>query len=605
MVSFYGHAEGKTRTWPRKKNSALVLALIGSIVWAPFSSHAQLPKQSSAGNEILARSFSEPEKPEIGKSLLWNGAVVKEAPSGVDNKKDPTAQYVPYFHLGSDGKKGQRYVVELHRPVKKGEHLRFSFWARLKEGARVHFGIGSNDGGVPSEGGELTCFVSLRADGRVVYSDGAQEIPIEGLSHKPGQWKNYSLDYVVGSDQLLITAGTDQYTADAPFSALPGALNSVERIFISSGLESGKGDFSRLEAYSLAEESTKNLPVFGRINWTRSEIPMIQPGPRGGISGFGFVATDDRLFLIGGYIPAGDDTPEKGNRTSRWVLAYDINSKEWTRIADLPDRREYGSAVAHGDEIFYFGGAKQTPYTVVPDVFSLNVAEENAPWQKLPPLSIARSHSAGGVIDGKLIVAGGNEYDDKVKGYGPSTIRDLVEALDLKAVDQGWKRLSSIPEPARGWSAFATVGEKLYLFGGMTFLPKGTGRINQRLQSTIAYSPKEDKWETLEAPPFAVSAARAAVYKDRYIILFGGTYISPLDRIYRWNAESFVFDTKDNKWFRFEKSTAPPGGVYNDPGMAVVENKIFIAGGEAIHAHYNSLMIGEIEEYPQMNDSKK
>ena len=551
--------------------------------------HAQLPGQSSAGHEILARSSSQPEKPEVGRSLQWDGQVVArdEKLSSKEHEK-----YMPCFRLASKGGTSQQYVLELQRPVKPGEHLRFSFLARLVDGTKISFGLGG------SAETRTTSVIAIRSDGKVAYSDGAQEMPIEGLSNQTGEWKNYSFDYVVGSDQILITAGTDQFTADAPFSSLPGPLDSIDRIFISSGPKSGTGEFSRLEACIVMEESVRTLPVFGKIRWSRHDIPLIQLGPRGGISGFGFVAARDRLFLIGGYIPAGDETLERGNRTSKWVLSYDPMAKTWARCADLPDRREYGSAVAHGNEIFYFGGAKQDPYFPVADVFSLDVSQPDAAWKSLPPLGVARSHSAGGVINNQLIVAGGNEYDADVNGYGPSTIRDIVEALDLSAVDRGWRRLSPIPDPARGWSAFATVGKKLYLFGGMTFLPKGKGRINQRLQSTIAYSPEADTWESLSPPPFAVSAARAAVYKDRYIILFGGTYASPQDRVYRWNAQSFVYDTREDKWFRFESSAAPPGGVYNDPGMAIIADKIYIAGGEAIHAHYNSLMIGEIQELP-------
>ncbi len=506
---------------------------------------------------------------------------------------------MPCFRLAPGSENPQQYTLELRRPVKPGEHVRFSFFARLVDGAKISFGLGG------SAEKPTTSAITIRSDGKIAYSDGAQEMPIEGLSNQLGEWKNYSFDYVVGSDQILITAGTDQFTADAPFSSLPGPLDTIDRIFISSGPKSGTGEFSRLEASVIMEESVLALPVFGKIRWSRHEIPLIQLGPRGGISGFGFVAAGGRLFLIGGYIPAGDDTLDQGNRTSKWVLSYDPTAGTWTRCPDLPDRREYGSAVALGDQIFYFGGAKQDPYIPVADVFSLDISKPGAAWKSLPPLSVARSHSAGAVIDNQLIVVGGNEYNADVKGYGPSTIRDTVEALDLGAVDRGWRQLSPMPAPARGWSAFATLGTKLYLFGGMTFLPKGTGRINQRLQSSMAYSPETDSWESLSPPPFAVSAARAAVYGDRYIVLFGGTYASPQDRIYRWNAQSFVYDTRDDKWFRFESSATPPGGVYNDPGMAIIGNKIYIAGGEAIHAHYNSLTIGEIEQLPRPGESAR
>ena len=153
--------------------------------------------------------------------------------------------------------------------------------------------------------------------------------------------------------------------------------------------------------------SVQGLPVFGSIEWTVQELPFVAKGPHAGISGAGMVALEGQVYLIGGFIPAGDGTEDVGRRTSRWAHRYDPQTDRWTRLPDLPARREYTRATAFGRCLYVLGGAVQMrPYVPSADVFCLDVSQTSLQWRTLTPMTVPRTHLSVGVIGGQLIAAG-------------------------------------------------------------------------------------------------------------------------------------------------------------------------------------------------------
>ena len=70
-------------------------------------------------------------------------------------------------------------------------------------------------------------------------------------------------------------------------------------------------------------EALRALPVFGEIIWKVKALPFIAEGPHGGISGAGMVVVRGKIYLAGGFIPAGDGTDDLAHRTSRWAHVFD------------------------------------------------------------------------------------------------------------------------------------------------------------------------------------------------------------------------------------------------------------------------------------------
>lgn len=332
-------------------------------------------------------------------------------------------------------------------------------------------------------------------------------------------------------------------------------------------------------------ESVKALPVFGEIEWVVKELPFIDKGPHAGISGAGMVVVDGLIYLVGGFIPAGDGTQDLGYRTSRWAHRYDPKTDQWTQLPDMPARREYTRAIAGDKEVYVLGGFIQgKPGLPSADVFRLDVRQTPLQWQTISPLSVPRTHTAVGKAGHQLIVAGGNQYDIAQKGYSPQTIQNVTDVLDLTKPETGWKQRAPIPGSPRGWCASTVVNDKFYMLGGVTW----TAKARERLQETLSYDPARDAWKRLTDPPLPISGWECEAFQDRYLIIIGGA-------ARHWSDVAFVYDTQTDRWSRMANAL-PPGGLFNDPGVCIIDDTIYVAGGEgAGGSHFNHFLIGKIK----------
>jgi len=81
------------------------------------------------------------------------------------------------------------------------------------------------------------------------------------------------------------------------------------------------------------------------------------------------------------------------------------------------------------------------------------------------------------------------------------------------------------------------------------------------------------------------------VFEDRHLIVIGGAGT-------RWNDVPFAYDTRSNRWMRIA-GPLPPGALFNDPGVCIIGDTIFVAGGEgAGGSHFNHFLIGKITPRP-------
>ena len=342
-------------------------------------------------------------------------------------------------------------------------------------------------------------------------------------------------------------------------------------------------------------KSVEVLPIFGTIEWTMKQMPLIEPGPHAGVSGMGMVVVEGKIYHMGGFIPAGDETQQPSRRTSRWVHQYDPKSERWTKLPHLPARREYTRAIAAINEVYVLGGGVQKPkedvrYAPNADVFRLDTSGRPLRWQTVAPLTVPRTHMAVGKVGNYLIVAGGNRYDHADGGYSSRTIQGVTEVLDLTSPQKGWTQRTPIPGLPRGWCASASLNDKLYLFGGLAFAAtkEGTRGPKIKLQQSLCYDPKLDKWTRLADPPAMISGWEGAAYNRRYVIIVGGVSN-------RWSDLAFVYDTTSDRWMRIA-NPLPSGGVLNDTGVCIIDDTIYVAGGEGPGgSHFNHFLVGKIK----------
>jgi N-acetylneuraminic acid mutarotase len=227
---------------------------------------------------------------------------------------------------------------------------------------------------------------------------------------------------------------------------------------------------------------------------------------------------------------------------------YDIATNTWTLGADLPVTTDHAWAVAYGDRVFVGGGTSNRVFSYDPasdswtEVSSSAFVHGGTPaaavlggriiiaggagggmvgnevesydpavdeWTTLASMSCARNHTAGGVIGGKLYVAGGRPGNQScLEVYDPAS--------------NTWTTRASMPT-GRSGVAGAVVGNCFYVFGG-----EGNGADpNGIFHEVEAYDPATDSWT--ELPP--MQTGRHGIYAavlGAAIYLPGGSTVQGL-----------------------------------------------------------------------------
>ena len=107
---------------------------------------------------------------------------------------------------------------------------------------------------------------------------------------------------------------------------------------------------------------------------------------------------DKKLFIVGGRDTKDGKTPVQA------CEAFDLETKQWEELANIPSIRVFYNVVGCGEEIYVLGG-------LVPMVGLSKIAEKYSirenKWTRLKDLLELRSDSACGVVGGRVVVAGG------------------------------------------------------------------------------------------------------------------------------------------------------------------------------------------------------
>jgi N-acetylneuraminic acid mutarotase len=176
-----------------------------------------------------------------------------------------------------------------------------------------------------------------------------------------------------------------------------------------------------------------------------------------------------------------------GGGTSNRAFSYDPAADAWTEIASSTHFHGGTPAAAVlGGRIVVAGGTGGG--MAGNEVEAYDPATDE--WTLLAPMSCARNHTAGGVIGGKLYVAGGR----------PGS-QSCLEVYDPAA--NTWTMKAPMPT-GRSGLAGAAVGNCLYTFGG----EGNTADPNGIFHEVEAYDPAIDAWT--ELPP--MQTGRHGIY---------------------------------------------------------------------------------------------
>lgn len=270
--------------------------------------------------------------------------------------------------------------------------------------------------------------------------------------------------------------------------------------------------------------------------------------------------------------PNGSSAPSETGPSPNVTLPLpDVTPLEVNR-ATLPSVRQEHGVAALNDEIYVLGGF--TP-SVTASVQAYSPSTET--WRDVADFPELFHHPNVGAIDGKLYVAG------FLRGSSLSTADGRVFAYDPGTNE--WSPRSAMPPGTeRGSACSATLGAKLYVFGGAS---------RSTMPDASAYDTVTDTWEDLTfMPELREHCVAAAVDGVIYIVSGrngGITGIAP---------QSFAYYPEVDRYEERAAIPTPRGGTAG----ALIYGHIFVFGGEG-NPDTTSGLFEQIEAYDPSNDA--
>jgi N-acetylneuraminic acid mutarotase len=183
--------------------------------------------------------------------------------------------------------------------------------------------------------------------------------------------------------------------------------------------------------------ATASNKVFAFRGGKWVELPALQHARAAAAS----AVVDDKLVVVG------------GQNDKKLVPQTEVfDGQSWKQAADMPTPREHLAAVSDGVYVYTIGGRFLS-------------ADENSSaferfdpvsgkWEKLTNMPTPRGSYGAALIDGRIVVVGGEE---------PTQVLGTVEMYDIS--NAKWTTLPSIKTPVHG-EAVATIGSTVYVIGG-------------------------------------------------------------------------------------------------------------------------------------------
>ena len=240
-----------------------------------------------------------------------------------------------------------------------------------------------------------------------------------------------------------------------------------------------------------------------RDRWRRAApLPVAMNHPNA-------AALGGRLYVLGG-LSGGASWEAVGDS-----FVYDPSKNRWTTLPVMPAEVLRGSAAigVHGTKILLAAGMRTlTPgpgglQDTVATVDAYDVVTRR--WTRLPDLPEPRDHAGGAVIGDTLYVVGGRDR-------GQVNVRDTVYALDLRT--GRWSTRAPMPT-ARGGIATAVIGTTIYTFGGEGNVVDGANTV---FPQTEAYDAARNRWQRLAPMPVPRHGGAAVAVNDTIHLPGGG-----------------------------------------------------------------------------------
>ncbi|XP_078485857.1 kelch-like protein 7 [Ciona intestinalis] len=267
--------------------------------------------------------------------------------------------------------------------------------------------------------------------------------------------------------------------------------------------------------------------------------------------------TEKSLISLG-----GEDSPTK-------VTKFDLQTKQWIQLPDLPVGRDDAAAVVIDDVLYCLAGDLQTDgrTTATNIVHRMKLKEKVLKWEKVASMNVKRWRLSAAVLNGTIFVFGGS--DDN---YGSLSSGEFYVVSPNK-----WIKLKPMKIARYDHSIVAHNGH-LYSLGG---------NGSEQLCSMERYDPFLDEWKDV-APMQTPRCWFAAVVLNNAIYAIGGYDGKQcLKSVEKYNADDDTWVYVGN--VNIERSCH---------AACVAQNNIYVVGG----VDSNGKVVKSIECYDDQTD---
>nr|XP_002126578.2 kelch-like protein diablo isoform X1 [Ciona intestinalis] len=194
-----------------------------------------------------------------------------------------------------------------------------------------------------------------------------------------------------------------------------------------------------------------------------------------------------------------------GAKTPTKVKKFDLQTKQWSQLPDLPVGRDDAAAVVIDDVLYYLAGDLRThdKITATNIVHRMKLKEKVLKWEKLASMNVKRWGLSAAVLNGTIFVFGGSDVNYGSLSSGESYVVSLNK----------WIKLKPMKIARQGHSMVAHNGH-LYSLGGYE---------SGYLCSMERYDPFLDEWNDV-APMQTPRYGFAAVVLNNAIYAIGNYF---------------------------------------------------------------------------------
>ena len=216
------------------------------------------------------------------------------------------------------------------------------------------------------------------------------------------------------------------------------------------------------------------------------------------------VSTGDTLLAIGGF---------NGAYTHIWRMrdkVYALHESGWVEHSTLPTPQAEGVATLHAGRVHVVTGQQPrgTANTKRSDHVEGNLHWyfEAGVWRNLAPIPTPRNSATGGWIGEQLVVTGGR-----------TAVGNLTTTEIYDAKTERWHAAAPLPLPQAG-TASVVVDGSLIVFGGEIFRPEA-----KVFAEVWRYDLASDSWSSLPDMPLPRHGLGAGLIGDRIYVVGGAS----------------------------------------------------------------------------------